>query len=58
MSGTSWTVIIGGEREDVYLRDGEIIVSGMCRLTPEEAHMLSVALHRAATALGAEGITR
>lgn len=42
------SVLIGGEPEDVYLRGGEIIISGCCSLCLDEAVPLAIALLKAA----------
>lgn len=46
--GPVWGVVIGGEPEDVYLRDNEIVISGAFSLSRKEADRLAKVLFRAA----------
>lgn len=47
--------VIGGEIEDVYLDDDEIVISGACRLSASEATALAAVLVKAAIAVRADG---
>jgi len=47
----TWKVIIDGEIEDVYVKDDEVHVSGMCALSATEAVQFAEVLVRAAALL-------
>lgn len=45
--GPVWGVVIGGEPEDLYIRDNEIVISGAFTLSRKEADRLAKVLFRA-----------